>query len=537
MRSRALVLLVFMLIFGPSAVQSVQAQAEGMLPEPTATAPVVVDGKVLFVLRGISSYPAEVRASDVRSRIIEIAKDGQLDIADLHIESEKLVTRIELGDRLVMALVGVDAEIEGVDLDILAVSYMNRISEAITEYRNDRSRDRLLRNGGFAVGATLVLVLALWGVLRLFDLMRKWAERRIQKSIRELASKTYHLFHAGRLWGLLSAGLQILRLVAVLTLVYFYLNAVLGLFPWTRPFALTLLTLVLNPLKSLGAGFLGALPDLFFLLILFFVVRYLLKLIRSFFEGLRSGRIHFEKFDADWAMPTFKIIRILVVAFSVVIAYPYIPGSDSLAFKGVSVFLGVLLSLGSSSFIANTIAGLTMTYRGAFKEGDVVRIDDVTGRVVEIKLMVTRIRTPKNESVVLPNSNILNTNVVNYSTLAQEQGVVLHTTVSIGYDVPWRQVEAMLVEAAGRTEGLEPDPPPFVRQADLGDFAVTYELNAFCKSEGQMPMLYSALHANIQDVFNENDVQIMSPHYENDPGSPKVVPPERWYTAPARNPG
>ena len=290
-------------------------------------------------------------------------------------------------------------------------------------------------------------------------------------------------------------------------------------------------------MASLWTGFLDSLPSLAFLVVLWFVVRYLLRLIRTFFRAVERKRIALDGFDPDWAMPTYKIVRLAVIAFGVVIAYPYIPGSDSMAFKGVSVFAGVLLSLGSSSFIANSIAGLSMTYRAAFREGDRIRVGDVVGTVEEIKLMVTRVRTPKNEYVIMPNSNILNTDVVNYSQMAKHEGLILYTEVGIGYDTPWRQVEAMLKLAAERTEGLERDPPAFVLQKSLGDFAVIYELNVHTRDETQMPRLYSALHANIQDVFNENAVQIMSPAYEADPEAPKIVPPEKWFEAPASKPG
>jgi len=279
-----------------------------------------------------------------------------------------------------------------------------------------------------------------------------------------------------------------------------------------------------------------SLPDLMFLVILYLIVRYILKLERMFFTQVSRRRIKLQNFDPDWAMPTFKIVRFLTIAFAVVIAYPYIPGSDSLAFKGVSVFIGVIFSFGSSSFIANVLAGLAMTYRGAFKEGDRVKIDDVLGDVEDIKLMTTRIRTLKNESVVIPNSNILNTNVTNYTVMARDPGLLLHTTVGIGYDTPWRQVEAMLLMAAERTVGLQKDPKPFVLQTLMGDFAVNYEINAFCTDAGRMVAIKSELHSNIQDVFNEFGVQIMSPAYVADPASAKIVPPENWYVKPASKP-
>ena len=209
------------------------------------------------------------------------------------------------------------------------------------------------------------------------------------------------------------------------------------------------------------------------------------------------------------------------------IAYPYIPGSDSAAFKGVSLFLGVVVSLGSTSFISNMIAGLTMTYRGAYRQGDWVRIGDEEGQVEDVRNMVMRLRTRKNESVTIPNSKILESNVTNYSQLQNTGGLILHTIVGIGYDTPWRQVEAMLLEAAQRTEGVLSEPEPFVLQKQLGDYAVNYELNVHINDAARMPRYYAELHRHIQDVFSEQRVQIMSPAYVADPAEPKLPPDDK----------
>ena len=265
------------------------------------------------------------------------------------------------------------------------------------------------------------------------------------------------------------------------------------------------------------------------------MTRYLLKFVKLFFVGVEKGTITFANFDPDWAGPTYRIIRLLVVAFAVVVAYPYIPGSRSAAFQGVSIFIGVIFSLGSSSLIANLIAGYSMTYRRTFRVGDRIQVGDVTGDVTESGLMVTRIRTVKNEEVVVPNSTILSNHIVNYSTLAKQAGLILHTTVGIGYETPWRQVEAMLIMAAERIPGLRKEPPPFVRQKNLGDFCVTYEINAHCDDPQAMDRLYTDLHRNILDLFNEFGVQIMTPAYEGDPQQPKLVPKEQWFAAPARS--
>jgi small-conductance mechanosensitive channel len=214
--------------------------------------------------------------------------------------------------------------------------------------------------------------------------------------------------------------------------------------------------------------------------------------------------------------------------------YPHVPGSESPAFKGISIFLGVLFSLGSSSAISNIIAGYTMTYRRAFKVGERIKVDDITGDVTDIRLLVTHLRTIKNEEIIIPNSKILNSDIVNYTTYARERGLILHTTVGIGYEVPWRQVEAMLMLAAERTPRILKDPKPFVLQKSLGDFAVTYELNVYIDDPHGMAQIYSELHKNVLDAFNEYGVQIMTPAYEGDPDQLKVVPKDQWFAAPAQ---
>ena len=505
-------------------------------PESQNSAEIVIDGSRLFEVRGVRSYPATQRVKVIRQRILDTARDPAFSLDQLRITENEDNTSIYAGDKLIISVFDLDGEFEGIRRQILAGVYRDKIAAAISEYRVSRSPPVLLRNSAYALTATAVFALLLWAIIRLSRRLDGWAQRHLQRNLETLADKSHQLIRASQVWTLVAGSLRALRFLSILLLVYFYLNGVLGLYPWTRPLALVLFELVLNPLESLWQGLLASIPDLAFLVILYLVVRYLLKVTKLFFNGVHYGRIRLHNFDRDWALPTYKIVRVLMVAFAVVVAYPYIPGSDSLAFKGVSLFLGVIVSLGSSSFIANMMAGLSMTYRGAFKEGERIQIGDVIGRVEEIKLMITRIRTHKNEIVVIPNSNILNTNVVNFSALARKHGLVLHTVVGIGYDTPWRQVEAMLLEAAARTDGLKSDPKPFVLQLSLGDFAVSYELNAYCDDETRMPARYSEMHAHIQDVFNEHGVQIMSPAYEADPTSPKVVPPERWYEPPAARP-
>jgi small-conductance mechanosensitive channel len=282
-----------------------------------------------------------------------------------------------------------------------------------------------------------------------------------------------------------------------------------------------------------GQTIVDQIPNVIFLAIAAFVTRVILHAIKIFFARVESGAISIHGFDPEWSMPTYNLVRIAIIVFIIVVCYPYVPGSDSEAFKGISIFIGVLVSLGSSSAVSNLIAGYMLIYRRAFKTGDLVQINDVRGVITERRIQVTHMRTVKNEEIVIPNSIIINSSVMNYSTVARESGLILHTQVTIGYDTPWRQVNALLLVAAERTAGILKEPKPFVLQRSLDDFFVTYELNAYTDTPRNMLPLYSELHRHILDAFNEHGVQITSPHYEGDPSNLKVVPKERWYAAPA----
>jgi len=507
---------------------------EKILEVPSA--PVVVDGNILFQVRGMSALPAEKRAQHITERIVKLAGDPNFARNSLRLDPQPEATMIMAGNMPIMIVSNSDAQLEGIDRHTLARGVLWRIGEAIDGWRRDRSPATLQRSALFALGSTVVLVLALWAGLRLFRGLRRLIEERIQKRIRDLQVREFHVVRAQHLCWLLSRAHALFWTVALLMALYVYFSSVLALFPWTRGLANNLTSFLLDPLRTLGLGFLKAVPKLIFLLVIYLITRYLLKLVRLFFASVDDGSVVLPEFEADWAWPTYRLVRLLLLGLALIVAYPYIPGSETEAFKGLSIFVGIIFSLGSSSLIGNLIAGYSMTYRRAFRIGDRVKIGEHLGDVEQMRLLVTHLRTPKNEEVVIPNSSILGGDVVNFSTLAHQHGLILHTTVGIGYETPWRQVEAMLLEAAARTPGLLRQPEPFVLQKSLGDFCVTYEINAYCSNPQEMFLLYTELHRNILDLFNEYGVQIMTPAYEGDPEQPKVVPPEQWFTAPARPP-
>jgi len=517
--------------------QSPQAPDQARVNESVAeqpTAPVIVDGFPLFRVRGISVYPAERRAAAIAERIAALAADRRIPVESLVVRETPLAAVLAARDRQVVSIVDADAQIEGVGRAVLAEAYRRQIAVAIERFRHDREAPVLWRNIARAAAATLVLVLALWLGLRLLRSTRRILDQRYRARIRDVQFQTIEIMRAEHLWKGLHRAFVGLGVVAVVLLGYAYLNYVLLLFPWTRGLGTRLSDVVLGPVAALGLGALRYIPDLVFLLILALLTRAVLRVVHVFFGRLGDGTLRVGDFDPDWAVPSDRIVRIVIIAFALVVAYPHIPGSGSEAFKGISLMIGLIFSLGSSSVIGNVIAGQSLAYRRAFKVGDRVKIGEHVGEVSQVRLLTTYLRSPKNEQIVIPNSTILNTEVVNFSTLARQQGLILHTMVGIGYETPWRQVEAMLLEAAARTPGLLRQPPPFVLQRGLGTFAIDYEINAYCDNPQYLLALYSALHASILDVFNEYGVQIMTPAYEGDPEQPKVVARDQWFTAPAR---
>ena len=506
------------------------AQLEQQYP----TAPVMVDGVAVLRVRGVSSYPAELRAKTIADRIYDIAANPSIQVDALRIDETDMASQIMADRHLAMNVYDADAKIEGVPRQVVANLYLARIRSAIMAYRADRSAPSLQRSAKAAAVATVVFVVLVGAVIWLRRKLDALLDSRYRQQLDALAAKSHEVLSVTRLWKSLDAALRFVRSAVIVVLGLLYLRYIFELFPYTRPAARSVAGFVVAPLLTMWASLVAKIPDLFFLAILVFVVRIILRMLRRFFDAVEQGRVHLPNFEQEWAAPTYKLVRPVVIAFAVVVGYPYIPGSGSEAFKGVSLFLGIIFSLGSSSFIANMIAGYSMTYRRAFKLGDVVQIGEVMGVVSGVRLQVTHVRTIKNEEVVVPNSQILNAAVTNFSSLAKSDGLILHTTVGIGYETPWRQVEAMLLEAARRTPDLMTEPPPFVFHLQLGDFCVTYELNVYCSQPRKMRATYTELHRHILDVFNEYGVQIMTPAYEGDPDVPKIVPKDQWYQAPAR---
>lgn len=490
------------------------AAARAAAPVEPSTATVVLDGAAVVPVRErIMSFSAEDRARAISERLLAMARDRAVDLDQLKTEPGDASTDIVYRDRVLMTVTDKDARTAEMSRPELAARTVRRLREAAAEYRRSHSRRSLLLGTLYALLATGAFVLLLGLANKVFPLVRDAVETRGPGLIPSLRLQHIELVSAARIQDALSSVVSAAHILSALLLFYFYLSLTFSFFPWTHGLASKLSGYVLAPLVSILTGALNFIPNLIFIAVTIVVLRYALKFLKLIADELGAGRLRFPGFYPEWAEPTWQILRFLMIAFTAVVIFPYLPGSSSPAFQGISVFLGVLFSLGSGSAISNSVAGVIMTYMRPFSAGDRVKIGDTVGDVVERSLLVTRIRTIKNVEVTVPNSLILGSHIVNYSAGPRNGGLILNTTVTIGYDAPWEKVHALLIAAAQATDGVRAKPEPFVLQKELGDFSITYEINAYTDLPNHMAAIYSRLHANIQDAFNAAGIEIMSPRF------------------------
>jgi len=477
-------------------------------------APVVFASDTLFVIHvPLGPFSPADRARAIEQRMHRFADDPLVRFDSVIVVESDLASDVMAGDVVLLTVTDVDARAAGKPRQVLAGERARVVGQALRGESFWASVKVVALGVLFTLIATIVLALILRalgkGLRRFQGALESWRGTRI----RPLRIKTAEILSAERMTDLLSGAARFVRLATIVVLLYFYVPLVFSFFPWTRTLGTTLLGYVVNPLKQTLLSFVGYVPKMFTISVVAAVTYYLLRVIHLIFRAIGSGNLQFKGFHRDWAEPTYNIARVLVLAFALVVIFPYLPGAGSDAFKGVTVFFGILLSLGSSSAIANAVAGTVITYMRPFKPGDRVKIADTTGDVVERTLLVTRIRTIKNVDITIPNAMVLASHITNYGSGAENRRLILHTTVTIGYDAPWREVHALLLAAANATENVLKEPHPFILQTSLDDFYVSYELNVFTDKPNIMADTYSNLHQNIQDKFNEGGVEIMSPHY------------------------
>lgn len=501
--------------FAADSVKLAQQRARiDSLRQFTPRVPVVVEGDTLFYLytkRG--GYTPLQRAEMIDAAIMQLGKRFTLHPDSVYIESSDIVTDLMYGNKVIASFTDQDGLWEGRSREQLATDKRKIVVQKLKELKEEHSLWQLGKR-------ILYFVLVLAGQYLLFWLTG-WLFRKLKVRIQKLKDtrlkpisiQNYELLDTQRQVNLLIFLSNLLRYVIMLLQLLITVPLLFAIFPQTKGLAYQIFSYIWNPIKNILVGIVDYIPNLFAILIICFAVKYLVRLVHYLSREVEAGRLKFGGFYPDWAMPTYHIIRFLLYAFMIAMIYPYLPGAKNGVFQGISVFVGLIISLGSSTVIGNVIAGLVITYMRPFKLGDRIQLNDTTGNVIEKTPLVTRIKTPKNEVVTIPNSFIMSSHTVNYSASAREYGLIIHSEVTIGYDVPWRQVHQLLIEAALNTPGVIDDPRPFVLETSLSDWYPVYQINAYIREADKLAQIYSDLHQNIQDRFNEAGVEIMSPHY------------------------
>jgi small-conductance mechanosensitive channel len=499
--------------------------------------PVVPFRDTLFrIYSKIGSFSPEIRAASITKRISALADILTFTPDSILIVPNEYSADLMYGQEFVMSVTENDALWMNSTREQLAETCKEVIGKAVMDYKSLTDWKSILKRVGFAAMVIAVLSFLIYLIIRLFRLTGKRIMKEEGKRIKGVMIRDYELFNTQQQVRVLLILNAFVKWFLILVGVYFALPVIFSFFPWTESIARSLLHFFLDPAKSILRDIWHYLPNLFTVIVILVVFRYVLKGIRFLKVEIAKGDLKIPGFYADWASPTYQIIRILVMAFMVIVIFPYLPGSESPVFKGVSVFLGILFTFGSTGSLSNIIAGMILTYMRAFKVGDRVKIGEVTGDIIEKSLLVTRIRTIKNEIISIPNSTVMNSHTTNFSSDAPAKGLILYTSVTIGYDAPWRTIHKLLTDAAEATPLIEHDPKPFVLQTSLDDFYVSYQINAYTRHPNEQATIYSDLHQNIQDKFNEAGMEIMSPHYKSVRDGNKIAIPDDYipgeYTAP-----
>ena len=480
----------------------------------TQGVPVVVEGDTLFYIyakRG--GHTPQQRAVMNATAITELGKRFNLKPDSLYLESSDIVTDLMYGDKVLASFTDQDGLWEGRTRDQLAADKRHIVVDKLKDMKKEHSLWQLCKRIIFFVLVLLGQYLLFWATTWLFKKLKIRIQRLKDTKLKPISIQDYELLDTQKQVNLLIFLANILRYAFMLLQLVLTVPLLFSIFPQTEKLAYQIFSYIWNPVKSIFGGVIDYIPNLFTIFVICLAVKYLVRLVHYLATEVQSDRLKLNGFYPDWAMPTFHIIRFLLYAFMIAMIYPYLPGSDSGVFQGISVFVGLIVSLGSSTVIGNIIAGLVITYMRPFKLGDRIKLNDTTGNVIEKTPLVTRIRTPKNELVTIPNSFIMSSHTVNYSASARTYGLIIHAEVSIGYDVPWRKVHSLLLKAAQATQGVAADPEPFVLETELQDWYPVYQINAYITEADQLAQIYSNLYQSIQDVFAEADVEIMSPHY------------------------
>jgi small-conductance mechanosensitive channel len=494
----------------------------------TVATPVVVEGDTLYYIyakrNGVS--PKE-RAGNVSHVILSLGKQFSLDPDSVYIESTDITTELMYKDQVIASFTDIDGLWENKTRDELAGEKRLVVINKLYELQKEYGLIQLLKRIFFFVLVVLVQGLVIWGTLWLYRRSRVRIMQLKDSKLKAVSIRDYELFDTQKQVRILIFFAGLVRYVLIFIQLVISVPIVFSIFPQTEDLAYKIFSYIWNPVKQIVVSTINYIPDLFTIIIIWLAIRYLVKGVAYLANEIQSEKLKITGFYPDWAHPTYQIIRFLLYAFMIAMIYPYLPGAEDGVFQGVSVFVGLIISLGSSSVIGNIMAGMVITYMRPFKIGDRIKLNDTIGNVTEKTPFVTRIRTPKNEIVTIPNSFIMSSHTVNYSASARRYGLIIHSEVSFGFEIHWKTVHELLINAALKTPGVSQEPKPFVLETSLHDFYVIYQINAYIEDADRLAQIYSDLHRNIQDLANEAGIELLSPHYyAGRDGSEITIPKE-----------
>ncbi len=479
----------------------------------TTGSPLIVEGDTLFILYArLGGALPEARVEDARDAILHLGKRLKFFADSIYVYEGDFATDIMSGETVVLSISDNDGLWQGTTRQDLARQYSQIIQDKVLELHAEYGlRQKLL---GLL---TIVFIISLqafliWGTNRLYRRLRIRLARYLIRNARPLKIKDYEVLDKHRQGMAFLLGFRLLRVLVIALQLLISIPLLFSAFPETKSLTYRVFGYIWNPITDILVSVLAFVPNLFKIVVIVLCFRYLVKGIRYLLNEIAVGNLKVNGFYADWAEPTFYIVRVLCYSFMLVMIWPLLPSSNSQIFQGVSVFIGIIFSLGSSSIIGNIMAGMVMTYMRPFHIGDFIKYGDTQGFVIEKTVLVTRIRTRKNEVITIPNSSLMSSQTSNFTFAAQNYGVVVHTKVTIGYDMPWTLIRDLLVAAAKATPGIDTSKKPFVHITALDDFYVEYEINAFTHKPDKLSDIYSVLHQNILDSFHTHGVEIMSPH-------------------------
>lgn len=483
------------------------------LRQITKGAPLVVEGDTLLTLYARKGgMLAETRVQEAKDKIEALGHKLSFTVDSVYVYEGELFSDIMSGDEVILSITDQDALWQNKQRTEMAEEYAKLVEAKVRELHDEYGLQMKLWRVFLAcllvVGQGILITLT----NKLYRRRRFGLIRRIYGKINPISIRGYEFLDKHRQGIAIITMLNVIRFIVIFLQLFITLPLLFSIFPETKELTMTILGYIWNPFKDLLAAFVAYLPNLFKIGVIYFCFRYIVKGIKFLSNEIETGHLKLNGFYPDWAQPTYYILRALFYSLMFVMIWPLLPNSNSEIFQGVSVFIGIIVSLGSTSIIGNVMAGMVMTYMRPFRIGDYIKVGDTVGEVIEKTVLVTRIRTRKNEVVTIQNSNLLGSQTSNYTVAAKSYGLIVHTKVTIGYDVPWQQIKQVMEQAAADTQGIKKNPKPFMMTSALNDFYVEYEINAYTSDSEHLPRIYSELHQNLLKRFFEAGIEIMSPH-------------------------